>query len=753
MSLSSPPDLSRERWGRTQSVTATLNPSGTEPHARLWIGSALLVLCLVLSSALLSIRGGPAESGSAPRTAATSQATAATPEQEMILLQGKAAATTENGASVTHPVVTAAQPEGRQSAVEFLLSVPPPNLRSFCEAESAGLTGCVVIANAAASGGKQVGAFGERVGDAITFPDLPAGNGVTIFYTNGADAPRQCSLYAGDRDVATVAFEDSGNFQGRCARARVDAPIKGALRLQVDADDRAANQKRTANPFCVDVDRVVGAPPRVEVSLPLRPLHLARGANVLRFRCAAPQGLVYSIALKDAQGRLYRSPDISQQEASRPQEVTLDFYDFKPAIIPEFLRSRIHSLQFLAANDSVPAPTLASAWKGTVRLADFRIAERRIEWPSSPPPDCPFEPSSEITGLVLTGRRVTYAHADTWYPSWAADGNLYSSFTDGRVAGVHSVSAFPWQVTGNAVIVGDHPLRLDVRALGTVLGATKPYNGRYPCANLVHNGIWYYGTYAVGVPGNRFGRDVGPFVGFRYSTDYGRTWTNPTLTPEKGLFGETAFQNNPIRMGSPHFVDFGRNMKHSPDGKAYLIAHGATSSETLQNFVAGDQINLARVTPSPATINDIRAYEFFAGFEPDGRTPRWTPRFADMRPLFRWDRAGCVTVTYNAPLRKYLMCISYGANPFGKFDTIILESDRITGPWRLVTYMRSFGEEAYFVNIPSKLISPDGRTLWLCFSANYAKALNPSADISTNPAGATYSLCLHEIELQVGGRP
>jgi hypothetical protein len=674
-------------------------------------------------------------------------------EQQMILLPDRAAAQANNGASLTPPVVTAARPKDHPAAVEFFLSVPPPDPQSFCEAESATLNGCEVIANGDASGGKQVGAFGERPGDAITFRDLPPGKGVTIFYTNGADAPRQCSLYVEGRDVATVAFEDTGNFHGPRRRARVDASVKGAVRLQVDADDQAANRKGTVNPFCVDVDRVVAAPPGVEVNLSVRPLRIARGANVLRFRCTAPQGLVYSLILRDARGRSYRSPDIAQPEGDGPQEVVLDFYDFSPPIVPEFLRSEIRSLGFLAVNDTSAAPALASAWEGPVRLADFRIAERRIEWPSTPPPDCPFEPSSEISGLVLTGRRAVYAHADTWYPSWAPDGNLYSSFTDGRVAGVHSVSAFPWQVTGNAVIVGDHPLRLDVRALGTVLGATKPYNGRYPCANLVHNGVWYYGTHAIGIPGNRFGRDVGPFVGFRYSTDYGRTWTDPTPTPEKNLFGETAFENNPIRMGSPHFVDLGRNMKHSPDGKAYLVAHGATSSLSLQNFVAGDQINLARVTPSPATINDLRAYEFFAGFEADGRTPRWTTHFADMQPLFRWDRAGCVTVTYDAPLRKYLMCISYGANPFGKFDTIILESNDLTGPWRLVTYMKDFGEEGYFVNFPSKFISPNGRTLWLCFSANYAKALNPSADMSANPAGATYSLCLHEVELQVQGVP
>jgi hypothetical protein len=29
-----------------------------------------------------------------------------------------------------------------------------------------------------------------------------------------------------------------------------------------------------------------------------------------------------------------------------------------------------------------------------------------------------------------------------------------------------------------------------------------------------------------------------------------------------------------IKLGTPHFVDFGRDVEHSPDGLAYLVGHG-----------------------------------------------------------------------------------------------------------------------------------------------------------------------------------
>ena len=93
-------------------------------------------------------------------------------------------------------------------------------------------------------------------------------------------------------------------------------------------------------------------------------------------------------------------------------------------------------------------------------------------WPSQPPASCPFRKSTEITGIGFTGRHVHYDLGDTWFPSWAADGKMYSPWTDGAVNGVKSMSALIWgqkvATTGYATIMGDDPLHLrftDVRRL------------------------------------------------------------------------------------------------------------------------------------------------------------------------------------------------------------------------------------------------------------------------------------------------
>ena len=234
-------------------------------------------------------------------------------------------------------------------------------------------------------------------------------------------------------------------------------------------------------------------------------------------------------------------------------------------------------------------------------------------WPSEPPADCPFRQSTEITGVAFTGRHIQYVHPDTWFPSWASNGNLYSPWADGVVNGVRSNSGGTKlkPSTGHATILGIDPLHLEITDAGLYPGDPTPYGGRYPCGSLVYNGVWYYGTYCLmdsdGDPAKGFNWDIlGPFVGFRYSTDYGRTWHDTPHTPLHPLFLEPRRPGGKVKIGSPHFVDFGKNMQYSPDGKAYLVGHGAVDPDPEPrpanlSWITGDQIYMVRVTPVSGT--------------------------------------------------------------------------------------------------------------------------------------------------------
>ena len=419
------------------------------------------------------------------------------------------------------------------------------------------------------------------------------------------------------------------------------------------------------------------------------------------------------------------------------------------------------------------ALTLVTVWVSAAPR-EHKAYFKPFIWKSEPPSDCPFPASRAISGLLFTGVHSDYHFADTWYPTWAADGNLYSPFTDGDVFGEGSNSdGFTFAndqdrqtlnysqrpaTTGQAILMGDDPLNLTIKSLGTVAADPYPYGGRYPCGSLVYRGVWYYGTYCLAPHGQTwYGPTnfnwpwLGPLVGFRTSTDFGKTWRETPHTPSQPLFGESGMWGYPVKIGSPHFVDFGRELEHSPDGKAYLVAHGAVDPDPKPRFanlswITGDQVYLLRVAPSPATMNDASQYEFYAGTDRHGAAV-WARDFRRIKPLLEWNNnMGCVTMTYNAPLRKYLLCVTDGGNTCARMHTYILESSRLTGPWKLVTYMKNFGEQSYFVNIPSKFISPDGRTAWLCYSANFAPDWN-NEKIRSNPPGSHYGLVMQEIRL------
>lgn len=404
-------------------------------------------------------------------------------------------------------------------------------------------------------------------------------------------------------------------------------------------------------------------------------------------------------------------------------------------------------------------------------------------WNSRPPSDCPFPKSAALSGVAFTGRHSDYRCGDTWYPSWAADGHLYSPWTDGTTEGVSCSSDGGEDArTGHAVMIGSDPCQLEIRNTGPLKKASAlPYRGRYPCGSLLVDGIWYYGTYCLGPEAaylhNGFSwnwPNLGPMPGFQISRDFGKTWEASPHTPERPLFPEPRQFLGPLKMGAPHFVDFGRNMEYSPDGHAYLLGMGAEENDRMPrpciklgkpgegfrtmpgcptdfahanlSWVTADQVYLARVRPAPETINDFSAYEFFAGHDAGGK-PIWTHEFAEIEPLLEWNNhMGCVTATYVPGLKKYLMCVTDGWPTVARMTSYILEADSITGPWRMVSYMKDFGEQGYFLNFPSKFISPDGRSLWLCYSANFCDGLN-GENLVFNPPGGRYGLCLHEVNL------
>jgi hypothetical protein len=376
------------------------------------------------------------------------------------------------------------------------------------------------------------------------------------------------------------------------------------------------------------------------------------------------------------------------------------------------------------------------------------------------PAACPIPRSTDITSITITDLHRTYdGGADTWFPVWDAKGNGYSPFMDGLGANGNWQGKVPaHSLLGFALISGDDPLKLAVKKT-SVVEETDDYEaapgplGRYGCTVLPYKGVLYYGSsYRLIVNDYHFLR---PFAGFDISTDGGTTWTKRSGK----LFPEAEYPD--IKIGEPHFVDFGPELKNSPDGKAYLVAFGAdpklaatrpkqTKMPSLPpenpHWSWGDCVYLLRVTPSPETINDASKYEYYAGNDAAGKAI-WTHDFSQIKPVVEWaDNMGQAAATYVPALKKYIMSVTDGHTYSGSYNTYFLESNELTGPWHMVSYWGAFGKQAYFTNLPSKFLDPtvkDGALMaWIVYSANFMN--NP-----VDPPDSRYAMCLRQISIKL----
>jgi hypothetical protein len=91
------------------------------------------------------------------------------------------------------------------------------------------------------------------------------------------------------------------------------------------------------------------------------------------------------------------------------------------------------------------------------------------------------------------------------------------------------------------------------------------------------------------------------------------------------------------------------------------------------------------------------------------------------------------------------MCVTDGGNTVSRMNTYLLESDKIDGDWKIITYMKEFGTQAYFVNIPSKFISDDGEIMWLLYSGNFSYDENGKPH-KVYPPGGHYGITFQKIQ-------
>jgi hypothetical protein len=171
------------------------------------------------------------------------------------------------------------------------------------------------------------------------------------------------------------------------------------------------------------------------------------------------------------------------------------------------------------------------------------------------------------------------------------------------------------------------------------------------------------------------------------SADHGATWepADWSFTKKDGVM-------------MPTICQFGKDYAGARDDYVYhyLIRYQSEAGpddypDKVPWLVAQrpGRIDLARV-PRDRML-ERQAWEFFERFDDHGH-PIWTRDLSQRGPIFRDDNGvgWCISVSYNAGLKRYLLCSEHTETHRGKLG--IFDAPQPWGPWTTVAYFDNWGE-------------------------------------------------------------
>jgi hypothetical protein len=329
-----------------------------------------------------------------------------------------------------------------------------------------------------------------------------------------------------------------------------------------------------------------------------------------------------------------------------------------------------------------------------VFIAAIGVAREMAQADAEPP----YPTSPVIRGITWHPETLETAApgSDLWPTSWGPDGHIYTSWgdgggfsgtnSDGRVSmGFARIEGPPERFSGINVNGGkgaEHPASFPSQGKtggivfvdGVLYAWLNRQDGDWPSVN--HSLIW--------------------------SDNNAAAWKQSSWLWPKG---RGRFKPNT-------FLQFGPDNVGARDDYVYVYGRNETGwAEGIHGY-------LSRV--HRAKIKTKEAYRFFAGLDSSG-SPIWSHEVGRRQPHFT-DPAGVegIQVVYNAALNRYLMTVHRGRQgTIGVFD-----APQPWGPWTTIAYEDNWlnlagtgvRREMLFINIPTKWITDDGRTLWAIFS-------------------------------------
>jgi len=310
----------------------------------------------------------------------------------------------------------------------------------------------------------------------------------------------------------------------------------------------------------------------------------------------------------------------------------------------------------------------------------------------------PYPPSLFIAGIIWDREtlRTAAAGSDLWPVTWGPDGHIDTSWGDG--GGFGGTNSDGRVSMGFARIEGPPETFVAVNING---GKNAQHPASFPKKGKTGGLVSVSGTFYAWL-NRQDGKWPDVNQALIWSGDLGASWRQASwYWPKgKGNFKPSTF------------LQFGRDYAGTRDEYVYFYGGNQTG------WAEGSHAYLGRVHRTKLKTKD--AYWFFAGLDTCGR-PRWSRDVNQRKPVLT-DPAGVagVQVIYNAALKRYLLTAHRGdQGTLGIFD-----APEPWGPWTTVAYDDNWldlkgpgiGREMLYINIPTKWIADNGRTLWAIFT-------------------------------------
>ena len=327
------------------------------------------------------------------------------------------------------------------------------------------------------------------------------------------------------------------------------------------------------------------------------------------------------------------------------------------------------------------------------------------------PQEAPYPPSPVIKDVrfLWPDHRRAAPGSDNWPVTWADDGHQYAAWGDG--GGFGGTNSLGRSSLGIARIEGPWEEHKGYNVWGGYEAANPATFDGKSYGIVCVKGVLYMWV-GMSAPRNEPFKEVRLAV----SQDHGATWKP----------ADWAFTKSDAVM-MPTICQFGRDYEGARDQYvySYLIRYQSESGpddypDKVPWLVVQRPgiIDLARV-PADRML-DKSAWEFFCGTGSDGR-PAWTKELSQRRPVFE-DKNGvgwCLSVSYNAGLKRYLLCTEHTETHRGKLG--IFDAPQPWGPWTTVAYCQDWGQghvpvNTFYWNFSNKWLSADGTDFSLIFT-------------------------------------